>query len=80
MKADERIVQKWEEMSSNEASERKCVLVSSDRELYVRCGQKMKLEHTGGRFFFKFLGKTARNNCKKNKEKKKLLESILHGD
>ena len=47
--------------------QKQVVLVSSDRELFYRCKQCLKVEHTGGRFFFKFLGKSARSRCKKNK-------------
>lgn len=60
-------------------TEKEVILVSSDRELFMRCKEIMDVKHTGGRFFFKTTKVAAKIAQKGKKDQKKMVKSVIKG-
>ena len=75
-KADERIIERVGLLSETK-TDKEVILISSDRELFMRCKQKLKMGHSGGRFFFKFLRFSAKRVTKGNKQLRKVIKAML---
>lgn len=75
-KADNKIIARLEQIKKQNIG-KKIVLVSADRDLYMRCLGVTEAEHTSGKYFFKFCKYRMFRQYKGIKDKKTLAKTIM---